>query len=95
MTYQYEPSKKERRAAAMLRERGWCVSEPTCPECHGNGFVWTVVPGNVTPITSSASSRPCSLGCPMATAFYFSTDLDTTRTTVVADGTVGMRRGVA
>lgn len=70
--YRYATSPAERKAAKLLRDKGWQVQEPQCPECHGNGFVYEVkTTGDRIFGSSTASTRLCSLGCPTSVAFYF------------------------
>jgi hypothetical protein len=69
--YQYEASKAERRAAELLRKKGWRVDEPLCPECHGLGFVWHGETwGDGILGGGSLGTRPCSRGC-LAPALFF------------------------
>ena len=39
MVWRYDPTPEEKAAAALLRDHGWRVSEPPCPDCHGSGIV--------------------------------------------------------
>lgn len=36
--YSYSPTDDERRAADLLRDKGWRVDEPPCPDCRGLGY---------------------------------------------------------
>ena len=56
MSYKYAVSAAERRAAKLLRDQGWRVDEPQCPECHGNGFVYEVTTTNDRIFGSSSAS---------------------------------------
>ena len=37
MAFKYTPTPEELAAAAMLRDKGWSVDQPRCPECNGWG----------------------------------------------------------
>lgn len=39
MAYEYRVNEKEAEARNYLKDRGWKVEEPTCPECAGLGSV--------------------------------------------------------
>lgn len=71
--WQYEASKEEKRAAALLREKGWTVSAPTCPDCHGHGTVSEPWSFDSEPWKSSHTvvMKPCPRGC--QAAWYFTT----------------------
>jgi hypothetical protein len=90
MGYRYEATKAERTAAALLRKKGWSVNEPRCPICFGRGFVMT---GGVTIPWNTSESDACPNGCDIPMLFY-SWDSLALHNRVIADGTVGMRRGV-
>lgn len=36
--YSYSPTDDERHAADLLRDKGWRVDEPPCPDCRGLGY---------------------------------------------------------
>lgn len=71
MTYHYATTEEEMAAAALLRNKGWTVSAPMCPECHGMGgqfgtqtYTWSPTGGPVVNGGSMDTSwRPCSRGC--------------------------------
>lgn len=69
MSYEYEATEAERVAAALLREKGWNVNEPTCPLCRGFGSIGEArtwgVPGVHSLSTYSWSTKPCPNGCPV------------------------------
>lgn len=76
MSYRYDASKAERKAADLLLAKGWSVSEPPCPKCHGTGYIydWSTKSSQyldnsiATWVTSSTS--PCPNGCPYAIQIY-------------------------
>jgi hypothetical protein len=73
VSYEYKPSKAEQKAEALLREKGWSLSRPACPDCHGMGYIFGWKTWGVTPVMSvSSASRPCPQGCPMAAMYYAS-----------------------
>jgi hypothetical protein len=90
MTYEYDASEEERAAADLLREKGWNVAKPTCPECHGWGYVSRLDSWGGGTYVASYSADPCPNGCPRPMGFYSSSTVDRD---IIADGTVGMRRG--
>jgi hypothetical protein len=63
VSYQYDSSKAERKAAELLREKGWDVSEPKCPECNGWGQRTVFVEGSDIGLSSGFAYESCSLGC--------------------------------
>lgn len=71
MTYHYDSTPEERRAAAILRRKGWTVHEPACPLCHGMGTVGTTSEwGEGKNWGISWSATPCPNGCPVPAAYY-------------------------
>jgi hypothetical protein len=71
MAFNYLPSDKERKAAKLLRDRGWYVSEPECPKCKGWGTVGRVIEGNSDrTATHTYSVEPCPNGCPSPMLYY-------------------------
>ena len=81
MSYRYEPSEKEARAAATLRKKGWTVTEPTCPLCHGNGWMSTTALEDWTPNGPYTwKTEPCPNGCQTSWFFYSSSTTLTTLT---------------
>jgi len=60
MTYSRIPSEAELDAAAILREHGWLVAEPTCPDCHGWGLIGRI----------DEEPLPCPQGCEAVATFY-------------------------
>ena len=76
------PSKREEKAAAFLRDKGWGVTEPACPICHGSGYVWDSASNNFDGSTiQTISQRPCPDGC-VAPAWFFYGSATTPTTTV-------------
>ena len=65
MTYEYEPSKAEIKAAQLLREKGWIVNTPTCPECKGNGYIseFEPVAESKVAVVGGVKYVPCPNGC--------------------------------
>lgn len=39
MSYQYLATDEELKAAQLLKERGWKLTEPSCPDCGGSGYI--------------------------------------------------------
>ncbi len=67
MAYRYEKTDTERYAEKLLRDKGWTVSEPKCPLCHGMGSIgWS----EAKPGLASWGVKPCPNGCPTP-AMYF------------------------
>lgn len=60
MSYRYEASKTEGRAAAQLREKGWIVMPPPCPECRGTGRAPLI---ETHDNWTSYSTTSCPRGC--------------------------------
>lgn len=94
MSYPYQPTRKEAKAAARLRAKGWMVSEPPCPECRGLGYTteqpgWTpqsVIDGSTAESTVlTITTKPCSLGCP--TSFFYGVSGNGTFTITAANTT--------
>ncbi len=70
--YQYDPPPDEQAARDLLRDRGWSVTEPQCPECHGWGLVNVFEPYDPTASHHSSGTvtmRQCPLGCSRS-AYY-------------------------
>jgi hypothetical protein len=72
VSYRYESSKAEQRAAALLRDKGWRVSEPPCPDCMGSGSIsrWNIEPesvATVTHVSGDYTTGPCPRGCVVMT----------------------------
>lgn len=66
MSYQYDATAAERKAEALLRTKGWSVSEPACPLCHGFGAVFdqaSAFSESELTITTTVTSAPCPNGC--------------------------------
>ena len=59
MAWKYEPTEEETKAAEFLKEKGWYVTEPSCPLCNGWGYEinYSVVPA------VDYGMKPCSNGC--------------------------------
>ena len=76
MSWRYDASEEEQRAADLLREKGWTVNAPTCPDCHGFGFVTGWVDTNYAPTTSNTSvtfgQKPCPRGCGVPSVYFAS-----------------------
>lgn len=65
MAYEYFPTAEELRAEELLKRKGWNVSRPTCPFCHGWGYVSDYssfdLGDNITSV--SYSQKKCPNGC--------------------------------
>jgi len=75
MAYQYEPASAEKAAETLLRNRGWRVERPACPDCGGLGSISTVEKTLLTwegSPTFDMTQKPCPRGCQMP-SFYYST----------------------
>lgn len=71
MSWHYDVSEDEQRAADELRAKGWDVRPPTCPECHGWGYtLWTVIEPNDD--NNTLTSKPCTNGCAPTASFFAS-----------------------
>jgi hypothetical protein len=71
--WQYDASEEEERAATLLREKGWTVSTPPCPDCHGFGTITDSWSYGTPPMASGGiTSKPCPRGC--RSYWYFSTN---------------------
>jgi hypothetical protein len=97
--WQYDAPKEERAAESLLREKGWTVDEPSCPLCQGWGYVnrFQTFGGTGSMTTSVLSQERCPNECETPAAFFYNAGTSaatmTGARTVIADGTVGMRRG--
>ena len=71
--YHYPATDEERAAAALLKEHGWDVSEPRCPDCNGWGFIgdswYTPVDAELGIGSGGVSTKPCPNGCPMPAVY--------------------------
>lgn len=73
--FRYPATPEERRAAALLREKGWNVDEPRCPECKGFGYVTEWREGDWRGgddyrfRSSSLDYKSCPNGCPPASVY--------------------------
>jgi hypothetical protein len=68
MTYRHPSTDDERHAAALLRDKGWNVREPQCPDCHGFGLVGDAIwysTGDTENVTHS--TERCPRGCAVPT----------------------------
>ncbi len=71
MTYRYEATREEERAAALLRSKGWEVREPPCPECHDLGGVGTFEHHGEGPTAIHMYGwKPCPRGCPQPVMIF-------------------------
>lgn len=57
--YVYEAPDEELAAARLLHERGWYITEPTCPACYGHGRI----PYKRDGIWRFADGDRCPNGC--------------------------------
>lgn len=65
MTYQYDRDPDEAAAEALLKERGWDVNAPRCPDCKGWGYTLTASTWGTDAFGGgSIDNRPCPRGCP-------------------------------
>jgi len=70
--FRYEPTPSELDAAAMLREKGWTVDQPRCPECNGWGHR-TLFKLSEDYVVGEGLTymEPCSRGCAGANISWF------------------------
>lgn len=69
--YRYRATREERAAAALLREKGWQVSEPVCPDCHGWGYITESTSWGTAEFGgATASTKPCPRGCVLVSWFF-------------------------
>lgn len=57
MPYRYTPDEDEKAARALLRSKGWRLSEPDCRLCRGWGSVFVQIAPGVS------VAQPCPNGC--------------------------------
>lgn len=68
MTYEYPEGEAERMARELLQRSGYRVDKPSCPDCHGMGYVlqsdWGQIGSGPTAIGwGSQTNKPCPRGC--------------------------------
>ena len=88
MSYEYKPTKAERKAAELLREKGWRVGEPACPLCGGLGQIgrseWIETYPGLT--TGHLWNDPCPNGCAAPTWFLSGTTAQSWSETLEQNG---------
>lgn len=78
MAYEYRVNEQEAEARNYLKDRGWKVEEPPCPECFGHG---TVIKHNAERLKKKQLrtgkkyvinfySEPCPNDCPAPAGYY-------------------------